>query len=59
MHHIRARDIPMSLRRPHVARYISQLRKALADPSLAGRERERLQARLDRLTRAIREYAGG
>lgn len=48
-HVIRAQDIPMSERRPHLVAYLGQVRQALLDPSLPQRTRARLQERQERL----------
>lgn len=56
MHFVHAADIPMEERRPHINRYLAQVRRALTDPSLTQRERDRLRARLDRLVEQVRAY---
>lgn len=53
-HHVRAQDIAIEARRPHLVSYMDQVRRALLDPSLLPRSRARLQARLDRLRSELR-----
>lgn len=43
---LKASDIPMSKRKPHLDQYRAQLREALANPSLSDGQRARVQARL-------------
>ena len=49
MHHIRAQDIPIEKRRPHLISYQSQVRTALLDPSLSPRTRAKLETRLNNI----------
>lgn len=58
-HVVRARDVPMRDRRPHMVAYIDQLRRVLRDPSLPERSRSRYQAQLDRLRAEMRAAAEG
>lgn len=53
-HLIRARDIPMVERRPHMTAYLDQVRRALLDPSLPPHLRARLEARLTRIRMELR-----
>ena len=45
---IRATDIPMSVRRPHLERYRRQLRDALLHPALTQEQRDEIKTKLAR-----------
>ncbi len=58
MHVISAQSIPFAQRRVHIARYLSQARIALRDPSLSGMHRQKLEARVARLQAEMTADAG-
>lgn len=51
-----ATDIPMSLRRPHLARYRSQLRDALMHPGLSEEQKGMIREKLNNLGQ-VKPYA--
>lgn len=53
MHHIRASEIPMSRRRPHLTAYAAQVRRALMDPSLPAGQRAKLERSLARIRASL------
>lgn len=55
-HHITAKDIPMSVRRPYLVAYMGQAKKALQDPTLPERQRQRLQQRIERIRADIASH---
>lgn len=53
---LKATDIPMDLRRPHLARYRAQLRDALTNPSLTTDQKDQIRHKLANLGQ-IKPYA--
>lgn len=57
MHHIKQDQIPLSKRRPYLAKYKRQLAEALVNPNLTEEAKQRARAKLDALR--ARENLGG
>jgi hypothetical protein len=55
-HHIAAKSIAMEMRRPYLVAYMGQAKKALQDPTLPERQRQRLQQRIERIRADITSH---